>query len=69
MSDSCIEFPSEHAELICEKGLQRDTLRRICEVLCVERVLMCVVVGGPVSMGRAVSVYKSAYTLTSVVNT
>lgn len=69
MSDSCIEFPSEHAELICEKGLQRDTVRRICEVLYVEHVLMCVVVGGPMSTSRAVSVYKPAYTLTSVVKT
>lgn len=54
-------------ELICEKGLQRGTLDRICAVLCVELVLMCGVVGGPVSMSRSVSFYKPAYTLISVV--
>lgn len=54
-------------ELICEKGLQQGTLDRSCALLCVDLVLMCVVVAGPVSMSRSVSFYKPAYTLISVV--
>lgn len=68
MSDSCREFLNEHAGLICEKGLQLGTLGRICVAWGMEHVLMCVVVGGPASMSRSVSVYKPAYTLISVVN-